>query len=210
MWSTAPSSKPLHILANPGGGGGGELLSRAELDWSFWNDSDAVLYRNLIQLNAPWAHTGLHVVRVTHKQKELNWVVLNCRVPGNFFSSRGSLRPFKGSPRSRASRGPLTHTFIRRKRSFSEVKYLHTSLLIICQKEKIPVIFRKNRQALRTCGRAVRQRFIPYWYHLAGKWQARLLPTRKKKKKTRGSKKTTLGCLWYVLHKERKHWIGWY
>ena len=31
-----------------------------------------------------------------------------------FFSSLGSLRPFKGSPRSRASRDPLAHTFIPR------------------------------------------------------------------------------------------------
>ena len=72
-----------------------------------------------------------------------------------YFSSRGSLRPFKGSPRSRTSRGPLAHTFIRRNRSFSEVKNLATSLLIICQKEKNPVIFRKNRHALRSCGSAV-------------------------------------------------------
>ena len=79
-----------------------------------------------------------------------------------FFSSRGSVRPFKGSLRSCASRGPLAHTFIRRNRYFSEVKNLATSLLIICQKEKIPVIFRKNRHTLRTCGSAVRQRFIPY------------------------------------------------
>ena len=27
------------------------------------------------------AYTGLTVVRVTQKQKALNWVVLNCRVP---------------------------------------------------------------------------------------------------------------------------------
>ena len=39
-----------------------------------------------------------------------------------------------------------------RNRSFSEVKNLATGLLIICQKEKIPVIFRKNRHALPTCG----------------------------------------------------------
>ena len=38
-----------------------------------------------------------------------------------FFKS-GSLRPFKGSPRSRASKGPLPHTLIRRNRSFSEIK----------------------------------------------------------------------------------------
>ena len=56
---------------------------------------------------------------------------------------RGSLRPSKGLPRSRTSRDPLAHTFIRRNRSFSVVKNLATSLLIICQKEKIPVIFRK-------------------------------------------------------------------
>ena len=79
-----------------------------------------------------------------------------------FFLSGGSLRLFKGSPRSRASRGPLAHTFIRRNRSFSEVKSLVTSLLIICQKEKIPVVCSKNRHALRTCGSAVTQRFIPY------------------------------------------------
>ena len=30
-------------------------------------------------------YTGLPVVRVTQKQKALNWVVLNCRVPVNFF-----------------------------------------------------------------------------------------------------------------------------
>ena len=79
-----------------------------------------------------------------------------------FFSSPGSLRPFKGSPRSRTSRGPLTHTFIRRNTSFSEVKNLAIGLLIICQKEEVPVIFRKNRHALLTCGSAVTQRFIPY------------------------------------------------
>ena len=48
-----------------------------------------------------------------------------------FFQVGGSLRPFKGSPRSRTSRGPLAHTFIRQTRSFSEVKNLATSLLII-------------------------------------------------------------------------------
>ena len=31
------------------------------------------------------AYTGLPVVRVTQKQKALNWVVLNCRFPVNFF-----------------------------------------------------------------------------------------------------------------------------
>ena len=77
-----------------------------------------------------------------------------------FFSGRGSLRPFKGSPRSRTSRGPLAHTFIRRNKSFSEVKNLATSLLIICQKEEIPVIFRKNRHALLTCGTEKREHFI--------------------------------------------------
>ena len=30
------------------------------------------------------AYTGLPVVRVTQKQKALNWVVLNCIVPVNF------------------------------------------------------------------------------------------------------------------------------
>ena len=44
---------------------------------------------------------------------------------------------------------------IRRNRPFSEAKNLATSLLIICQKEKISVIFRKNRHASRTCGSAV-------------------------------------------------------
>ena len=78
------------------------------------------------------------------------------------FFNRGSLRPLKGSPRSRTSRGPLAHTFIRRKRSFSEVKNLATGLLIICQNGEIPVISRKNRHALLTCGSAVTQRFIPY------------------------------------------------
>ena len=81
---------------------------------------------------------------------------------GQFFSSRVSLRLFKGSPRSRTSRGPLAHTFIRRNKSFSGVKNLATGLLIICQKEEIPVIFRKNRHALLTCGTEVTQRFIPY------------------------------------------------
>ena len=68
----------------------------------------------------------------------------------------------KGSPRRHAGKVPLAHRFIRRNRSFSEVKNLATSLIIICQKEKNPVIFRKNRHALRTCGSAVTQRFIPY------------------------------------------------
>ena len=90
------------------------------------------------------------------KTEGLNWVVTICSVPGNF------LRPFKGSPRSRASRGPLAYTFIRRNRSFSEVKNKAISLSIICQKEKNPVIFRKNRLALCTCGSAATQRFIPY------------------------------------------------
>ena len=72
-----------------------------------------------------------------------------------FFSSLGSLRPFKGSPNSRTSRGPLAHTFIRQNKSFSEVKNLATGQLIICQKEEIPVIFRKNRHALLTCGTEV-------------------------------------------------------
>ena len=50
---------------------------------------------------------------------------------------------------------PLAHTFIRLNRYFSVVINLATSLLlIICQKEKILVIFRKNRHALRTCGSA--------------------------------------------------------
>ena len=31
------------------------------------------------------AYTGLPVVRVPQKQKAMNWVVLNCRVPVNFF-----------------------------------------------------------------------------------------------------------------------------
>ena len=40
-------------------------------------------------------------------------------------------------------------------KSFSEVKNLATGLLIICQKEEIPVIFRKNRLALLMCGTEV-------------------------------------------------------
>ena len=56
----------------------------------------------------------------------------------------------------------MAHRFIRQNRSFSDVKNLATSLIIICQKEKNPVIFRENRHALRTCGSAVTQRFIPY------------------------------------------------
>ena len=78
------------------------------------------------------------------------------------FSSRGSLKAFKGSPRSRTSRGPFAHTFIRRNKSFFEVKNLVTGLLITCQKEEIPVLFRKNRHALLTCGTEVTQRFISY------------------------------------------------
>ena len=74
-------------------------------------------------------------------------MVLNCSISVN-------LRPFKGSPRSRASRGPLAHTLIRRNRSFSEVKNLATSLLIISQKEKILSSLEKIRHALRTCGSA--------------------------------------------------------
>ena len=31
------------------------------------------------------AYTGLPVVRVRHKEKALNWVVLNCSLPVNFF-----------------------------------------------------------------------------------------------------------------------------
>ena len=57
----------------------------------------------------------------------------------------------KKSPTSSASRGPLAHTFTLQNRSFSEVKNLATSRLIIC-----------HRHALRTCGSAVTQRFIPY------------------------------------------------
>ena len=91
---------------------------------------------------------------------ELGGIKLQCS--RQFFSSRGSLKPFKGSPRSRTSRGPLAHTFIRRNKSFSEVKNLATGLLIICQKEEIPVLFRKNRHVLLTCGTEVTQRFISY------------------------------------------------
>ena len=75
-------------------------------------------------------NTGLPMVRVTQKQGGLSWVVLDC-IPQAILSSRRSLRPFKGSPRSRTSRGPLAHTFIPRNRSFSEVKNLATILLII-------------------------------------------------------------------------------
>ena len=119
------------------------------------------LLRTKIKLDSPRAYTGLPVLRVTQKQKRLCWVVLNCSISVNF-ASRGSLRPFKGSPRSRTSRGPLAHSFMRRNRSFSQVKNLATGLLVICQKGKIPVIFTKNRHALLTCGSAVTQRFIPY------------------------------------------------
>ena len=48
------------------------------------------------------------------------------------------------------------------KQIFTEVKNLATSLLIICQNEKNPVIFRKNTHALRTCGNAETHRFLPY------------------------------------------------
>ena len=40
----------------------------------------------ILKLDAPWAYTRLPVVSVTKKkQKALNWVVLNCSVPVNFF-----------------------------------------------------------------------------------------------------------------------------
>ena len=55
------------------------------------------------------------------------------------------------------------HTFVRRNRSFSEVNNLATGLLINhLSKEEIPVISRKNRHALLTCGSEVTQPFIPY------------------------------------------------
>ena len=75
-------------------------------------------------------NTGLPIVRANQKHGGLSWVVLDS-IPQAIFSSRGSLRPFKESPRSRTSRGPLAHTFIPRNRSFSEVKNLATILLII-------------------------------------------------------------------------------
>ena len=87
---------------------------------------------------------------------------LNCSVPGNFFQVGCHYSHLRGQPRSRTSRGPLAHTFIRRNKSFSEVKNLATGLLIICQKEEIPVLLRKNKHALLTCGTEVTQRFIPY------------------------------------------------
>ena len=40
----------------------------------------------------------------------VHWVSCGtCTVPDNFFQVEGSLRPFKGSPRSHTSRGPLAH-----------------------------------------------------------------------------------------------------
>ena len=42
------------------------------------------------------------------------------------------------------------------------MKNLTTGLLINCQKEEIPVLLRKNRHALLTCGSEVTQCFIPY------------------------------------------------
>ena len=62
------------------------------------------------QLEAPkslhWVACG---TRYT-KKKSLNWVVLNCSVPVNFFKW-ASLKPFEGPPTCRASRGPLAQTF---------------------------------------------------------------------------------------------------
>ena len=54
--------------------------------------------------------------RVTQKQKALSWVLLSGSVLTNIFKwggGGGSLRPFKGSPRRRASRGPLAHMITR-------------------------------------------------------------------------------------------------
>ena len=102
--------------------------------------------------------SGLHVVRIIQKQKELSWVALNCSVPGLFLS--------QGLLRGHQEVVPAEALWLKRSYDeadiFFEVKNLTTSLLIICQKEKFPVIFREDRHALRTCGSAVTQRFIPY------------------------------------------------
>ena len=47
---------------------------------------------------------------VTRPSVRVHWIACGtCSVPGNFFQVGGSLRPFKGSPRSHTSRGPLVH-----------------------------------------------------------------------------------------------------
>ena len=46
----------------------------------------------------------------TRPSVRVHWVACGtCTVPDNFFQVGGSLRPFKGSPRSHTSRGPLAH-----------------------------------------------------------------------------------------------------
>ena len=49
---------------------------------------------------------------LTRPSVRVHWVTCGtctCTVPDNFFQVGRSLRPFKGSPRSHTSRGPLAH-----------------------------------------------------------------------------------------------------
>ena len=48
--------------------------------------------------------------KLTRPSVRVHWVACAaCSFPGNFFQVGGSLRPFKDSPRSHTSRGPLAH-----------------------------------------------------------------------------------------------------
>ena len=53
-----------------------------------------------------------HFKLKTRPSLRVHWVACGtCTVPNNFFQVGGSLRPFKGSPRSHTSRGPFAHKF---------------------------------------------------------------------------------------------------
>ena len=52
----------------------------------------------------------LHSLIATRPSVRVHWVACGtCTVSDNFFQVGGSLRPFKGSPRSHTSIGPLAH-----------------------------------------------------------------------------------------------------